>query len=489
MSARTKKILFWAFTVLFFLSIPIGILVTQGYRIDFNTLRIVKTGGIDVGIENVEARVFVDGKLKKETNFIFRNAIIRNILPNTYTVRVEKNGYRDWEKRVEVEEGQVAKFPAVRLFPNALMPHVISENTTENFAISPNKKFALMTQTTHISPATESVSRVLQIQLLNLEHGNSPKPLITLEAGETVESLRWADAGSVFYIHTQSSLSQRVYTGSIEQPDTLINWSAFLRRSYIPALSSQNYTMPSNNLSVLWVFIHGEDGSFSVSELNIDKGIIRPNIVTSIVTSQIVRENLFYVNARGMLLRTYLPTGSSLELSPTAITKVDTRGGAHIVVRDDQQAVMVLNKGDLFLWREGASFSKIGENINDAQFSPDRKKLMFWNQAQVVVYWLEEAFGPPKREKGRTEIVNIPQGQGIQTVFWFGKEPNHIVIQTNNELMVTELDSRDHRNIVSYSIALAPASINHEIVTLDNDRGIMYGMLLPEKRVVLLNFQ
>jgi dipeptidyl aminopeptidase/acylaminoacyl peptidase len=82
----------------------------RGYRLDVNKTSIKPTGLISATSDPVGAEVSVDGALKTATNNSF------GIDPGFYTVRITKESYIPWEKKVRVQ-GEVVSAVNAFLFP------------------------------------------------------------------------------------------------------------------------------------------------------------------------------------------------------------------------------------------------------------------------------------------------------------------------------------------------------------------------------------
>lgn len=83
----------------------------RGYRFDFQKTLVKPTGIISATSDPIGAQVFIDGKFKTGTNNSF------TIDPNWYTIRISKDGYSSWEKRIRVQGEVVARADAF-LFPS-----------------------------------------------------------------------------------------------------------------------------------------------------------------------------------------------------------------------------------------------------------------------------------------------------------------------------------------------------------------------------------
>jgi hypothetical protein len=143
MKKRTRTILFLIFFLLFFIISGSILLYIQGYRFDFKNRKFKKTGGLFLKIFPKQAKVYLDDKFLKKTDFIFGTVLIENLLPKKYKVRVEKEGYFPWEKSLEIKENEVAEVKNIILFPKEIKPKILFTNI-ENFWVSPKGKIVLL---------------------------------------------------------------------------------------------------------------------------------------------------------------------------------------------------------------------------------------------------------------------------------------------------------------------------------------------------------
>ncbi|MFH1253130.1 MAG: PEGA domain-containing protein [Candidatus Uhrbacteria bacterium] len=111
MKPAIRKIIFWAFLATFFISAPLVVLYTAGYRWNFSRFSLVKTGLLSITTFPKNATIFLDGKPQKTTP-----AILENIMPGLHKVRLLKDGYLSWEKTLEIKEQETTFAPKVVLF-------------------------------------------------------------------------------------------------------------------------------------------------------------------------------------------------------------------------------------------------------------------------------------------------------------------------------------------------------------------------------------
>ncbi len=116
MTKRTKRILFYSAVAIFALLSYVVILYAQGYKYSFSEAEFFRTGSIYVKV-NEDAKVYLDGKFLNSTSFFGNSYTISGLLPKQYTVRLERDDFSSWQKKVVVEEGLVNDYSRILLLP------------------------------------------------------------------------------------------------------------------------------------------------------------------------------------------------------------------------------------------------------------------------------------------------------------------------------------------------------------------------------------
>jgi len=118
MSIRTRRILFYLFTFLFLIVGSGLVLYSKGFRFDFKEGQLVQTGGIYLKIKPTDAQIQLNGRpIKNKSGLLQSGTLIDNLLPGFYRLRVSKDNYHSWEKRVMVEPSIVDVFGGIILLP------------------------------------------------------------------------------------------------------------------------------------------------------------------------------------------------------------------------------------------------------------------------------------------------------------------------------------------------------------------------------------
>ncbi len=147
MTLRTRRVLFYS---LFFLFIFIGLAVifySFGWRINAENCSKLsdcfqKTGGLFIETKPKGVVIKIDGKVFKDKSGLIQDStLIKNISPKTYKIKIEKDGFLPYEKKVRVESNLVAEIPNIVLIPekSEKTPVPISKSI-DNFWIYPQQK-------------------------------------------------------------------------------------------------------------------------------------------------------------------------------------------------------------------------------------------------------------------------------------------------------------------------------------------------------------
>ena len=124
--------------LIFLIVIPVILLYSFGYRIS-SDFRLVKTGGIYFSNQELDASVYLNGKLKKTSGIFERNLLIQNVKPGNYHVKMMKEGYRLWQKWIPVQEQRVEVcYPL--LIPENLKPEEITRYLPPDITEAKRKK-------------------------------------------------------------------------------------------------------------------------------------------------------------------------------------------------------------------------------------------------------------------------------------------------------------------------------------------------------------
>lgn len=146
MIKKFRLLILFLLTLLFLVFAPITLLYSWGWRFDFATGKITKTGGFYFKVLPKAAEIHISGKEPARTDLFFGAAFLDNLLPKSYKIEIKKNGYHSWRKTLEVQEEKVTEAKNVVLFPKNPDFQIISQNV-EKFFVSPDQQQMILKET------------------------------------------------------------------------------------------------------------------------------------------------------------------------------------------------------------------------------------------------------------------------------------------------------------------------------------------------------
>jgi len=143
MTLRTRRYIFWIFLALFLVIGAGAVFYSAGWRISarnceteniWECLDIERTGAVFLETKQKGISISVNEKIfKDKPGIIQTGTLIKNLFPGEYSVKIEKDGYKAWEKKVEVEPQLVSRLSGIILVPEKpdaqeiLIPEKISD--------------------------------------------------------------------------------------------------------------------------------------------------------------------------------------------------------------------------------------------------------------------------------------------------------------------------------------------------------------------------
>lgn len=141
MTRRIRRFFFWTITLFFVLATPTVLLYAWGYSFDWQNKKPVLTGGLYLKSTPKKAEIYLlsqskifglgtNNKSKEETP-----AFIKRLLPRTYQVKIIKQGFHPWQKKLKVESKLVTEARNILLVPLEPVIETVNEKLPENFSL------------------------------------------------------------------------------------------------------------------------------------------------------------------------------------------------------------------------------------------------------------------------------------------------------------------------------------------------------------------
>lgn len=114
MTYHARRLLFLICVIFFVVAALPLIFYAFGWRFIWEEWALARTGGLFVAsFPSTETKIFVDGKLRKETSLISRSLFLGQLSPGFHQVRMARDGYYEWNKMILVKPELVTELKAI----------------------------------------------------------------------------------------------------------------------------------------------------------------------------------------------------------------------------------------------------------------------------------------------------------------------------------------------------------------------------------------
>jgi len=314
------------------------------------------------------------------------NKFVKRLIPKIYEVKVIKDGYHVWEKTLTVKRGIVTKADSIFLISNNPKIILNTEKRIDSFSILPNKK-----QIAYLS------SNLFYIKDIS----GDDKIITTFKLNLPI---KWTWSQDNKHVILESD--NQYYFLNTEDPKVLINLSALIQNK------SEYYISKIHNLSF------GPDNKkiYFISKNNLYSFELKGSIVSDILVENVSNYTIY---KKGIL---YLKNINKkiYELNLSTIESVEFF----------DQVFLEFDKGKWIL-------------------SKDKKKLLCQKDKTIEILWLNEVFNNLSiRKKGYIQKIDLKEN--INNIIWHPKTDEHLIVSTDKEILIIELDNRKPQNIVRF---------------------------------------
>lgn len=134
MKKSLRRKIFYLLIAVFVIIAPLFIAYALGYTFDLSKRSVEKIGGIFIKSKTSSLSIFLNNSFEKETSFFSGGALLPDIQPGTYLVRVEKAGFQSWSKVITVSPGVVTEMRNILMVPNPVIAVTSTKNEISDIA-------------------------------------------------------------------------------------------------------------------------------------------------------------------------------------------------------------------------------------------------------------------------------------------------------------------------------------------------------------------
>ncbi len=409
MTKKIRTFLFLAFLVFFLLAAPLAIFYSQGYRFDWEAKKITQTGGLFLKIYPKQVEVYLDGKLKKKTDFFFGSVLIENLLPKKYRVEIKKEGYLPWQKNLEVKEKEVVEAKNIILFPQKPNLTILTKGV-KNLWLSPNKS---------------------ELILKEYEEKNWALKLYDLEKDVKSHLINEGD----------------IYPGGAD----------LLNLEFVKENPQELFLEIGTREQLKYFTLEIDRTPPALKETEAPSPPLK-----DVIIYQVTNGELYYLDNLGNLFK----NEEKLTEEPFSI-----RSETDYALEIFQDTIFLREEQTLYRFNsESKSFEKFFEEVKELRISPDNKKLVYFSNYEILVLFLEDVFEQPQKKAGE-KILIARLSKKIENCFWFNSD--YLIFNSGDVIKIAELDDRDQINIIDLAEIKNPETfwnnLNKRLYILSNE--------------------
>jgi hypothetical protein len=447
---------------------PSIVFYSWGYRFNFETKKIVKTGAFYFKVLPKSAQIYLtpfdakglpvpETKLLKRTDFFFGAILMENLLPKRYEIEIKKDGFYPWKKILEIKENEVTEAKNIVLMPEDISLNLLTKEV-EDFFFSPDEKIVILKETnddgwalkllelqknvkSHLMESKD-ISKDAKVNLLGLKFSHDSKRLLLkIYLGEEDKSSSSPfTAARVKQYLKYYLLDLNQVSSKIIKLDFLDEELNELRSSppFANAWVSEEVFFHPKNPQKLFVFKKGE-----IFEADLTQKKISPRLIQDIKSFQILNEEFYYLDNSGFLFKTDFSFSNREKINklPFSLEK-DLSYQINVfldwIFISDGQKIYFFNV-------ESDSFEKFFETNKQLKISPDSKKIAYASDYEIWILFLKPELGQPQKEsKEQLFIARFSEKMG--EIFFF--TDHYLIFNNGRKIKIAETDDRDIVNII-----------------------------------------
>ena len=422
MKLRTRRIIMFAFILTFFILAPILIFYASGYRYDLKRQKILKTGTLMLESKNQKkAEVYINNVLYEKP--LNEKIYIYNLLPGDYQLRLAKEGYFSWQKKITINSGITTFAQNIILFKNEV-PLQIVDGQVGDFSFSPDgQKFIYLI-------ANDPFSELYIYDLLTNEKNLIYRTSLQKEIG-----IEWAASSKKFLVKFNNNylvFDQQNLKQAIDLSDLLgltpdqVKWD----------LKNDNllFAQAQNTLYTIDIFDKKTQQLF-----NLPKKQLNPEFF-------IEANDIFYIqmeDSQNILYKynqIFKTTLKILELPKSNAYKFIKSTNNYIGLIDSDQ-----NK--LYLIKKTNTESEINIRLDEPVKQFEAKNAVWDSQEKQLIIYDDFEINIYNTATNEKYFINR-YGQIIKKIAWY-PDLNHLVILFENSIQIIDLDqANNERSII-----------------------------------------
>ncbi|MFA6495093.1 MAG: hypothetical protein WC246_01140 [Candidatus Paceibacterota bacterium] len=392
MTHSLRKKLFFIFVALFCV-IGVGLLYyTLGYRVDFSTWHLQKTGALYIETSLRPVSILLNGQsYQDKSSFIQRGTFISTVLPKRYRLVIGKDGYAPYEKNIIISPGQVTRLLHILMVPLQTATTTYA-HIPGNTIIDSNNGTALITH-----DSTKKIYYGIHLAAPS-DITNLSSKIATLTRQPVLSLALYPQENNRLIIQTQTGLSA-------------INLDT----------SAQTPMIRSSNL--LWWGIRNNN-AYAISATTTPAGTGAPTSTAALLS--------VFDLSLAKIAQTYTL------ITPTSISSADI---------SPSRAALILKDGSLWSYSlTDGTYARIADTVKTAIFSPDGSRLLYQDRdGKTFVYLFDDDIVALNAPRNTTLRIGILEAARVSQFRWMSDQ-YHILSIYPDKTTIAEITQTEPNN-------------------------------------------
>src|SRR3989344_909147 len=424
-----RRAVYVFFIIVFLIVTPLIVLYSQGYRYNFKRGKVQKTGILIMSSIPKSADIYLNNQLVTQNQTPAR---LEKLLPADYEIKLAKEGYHNWTKKLQLNENSTTFAEDVILWKNNWPIQLAPNNIIEWLASPDWQKAVFITPDRKIMALDLATKKFYELY----QAGND----------DNLKILSW------------SNTSKKIL---IEVGDQYLIFNAE-RYQTAPIIISNDYALlkwdlKNDNL----VYGLNSAGVWKIDLFTKKSGLL----LNREVTDFLINGDLVYFYYKDVIYKQKISGRSQPEIIDglkCPACRFINREFARLLLLDDQAQKLFIIDPIL----KNKTIKQSAKNISWLKADT----LLFYNNWEIWIYELD---------KEEPEIITRI-GTGISEALWH-PAGRHIIFNSEDKIKIIELDNRELRNVIEL---FAGARINY--LTLDDKGKNLYFQALIADKTYLM---
>jgi len=401
-----------------------------GWRIDWETKKITQPGILYVKAHPKGTYIYINNKLKKKSDFFFGTTLIKNLPPQKYNVEVKKQGFHTWQKTLEIKARQATEAKNIILISENPVLNSLSKGIEDIF-FSPDGKKAVL---------KEMSGQNWSLKLLDLNRNVKSR---LIDEKNVLTTLDIAKGRKAALINLSFSPDSKRVLLELEVGEKLEYYILEIDKLIpifldFPNIEKIEFNPRNNNKLLLY---KGKE----LIEADLDNKTTSP-ILEKIASYSILKNNIYYLDKAGFLFKSDFSFNQRERLN---VYPFLLKQEADYKIYASPDNVFLKENETLYIFnKEKRAFEKVSESVKDLKFSPDYKKIAYFNNNEIWILFLEKQYSQPQKEKG-DKLFLTRFSEKIGRISWY--TDHYLIFDIKGKIKVVEIDDRDKINIVDFA--------------------------------------